>query len=197
MEIPEIHVMSCVDWQIFGTLTFKKQRLSEARRLKMWFAEVRTLGRWWHVYFPELLWVLRIEQGERTGRTHFHCLIGGLPQAAVSNGRSFQRKDGSWDVGNRTTHALEAKWARMGLNSRDKRDRISRFSLYDSRLNGGAYLAKCLDIDETRYSKDVHESGKFNWGDNQLILSDSLLIVCQRQRGISACSTSEKRSGRV
>ncbi len=187
MEIPEVHAMSLVEWQVFGTLTFKSERLSQARRIKMWFAEARTLAKWWHVHFPELLWVLRIEQGEATGRTHFHCLIGGLPKAAVSGGVAFQRADGSLDVGNRTTHALESKWARMGLTPADKKNRISRFSLYDARLNGAGYLLKCLDVDDGRLSKDVYETAKFLWDDRQLILSDSLLLVGSRG-GLSSCS---------
>lgn len=179
MEIPEIHVIGRIEWQIFGTLTFKKANHPEAERRKMWFAEVRSLAKWYHVYFPDLLWVLRIEQGESTGRTHYHCLIGGLPEAAVSGGKRFLREDGTWDRGNRTTHALEAKWARMGLNPADKKDRISRFSLYDARPNGVSYIAKCLGDEHGRLEKDLYESGKFNLLENQLILSDSIHSVAR------------------
>ena len=70
--------MSRVDWQFFGTLTFKKERVPTAVRIKLWFALARALAKWYGVYFPNLLWVLRAEQGEVTGRTHFHCLIGGI-----------------------------------------------------------------------------------------------------------------------
>lgn len=188
MEIPDVHLMDKVAWQIFGTLTFKSERLSFARRQRMWFAEVRTLSRWHHVHFSKLDWVLRIEQGEATGRTHFHCLIGGLPKTAVSGGVRFQREDGSWDVGNRTTHSLEAKWARMGLDPADKQNRISRFSLYDARLNGASYLVKCLGVENSRLGKDIYESAKFAWEDRQLILSDSLLPFLSSQTGLSACS---------
>jgi len=189
MEIPEVHVMARVNWQLFGTLTFKSVRESLfVRSQKMWFAEVRTLSRWYHVHFPDLLWVLRIEQGEATGRTHFHCLIGGLPEAAVAGGVTFRREDGSLDVGNRTTHALEAKWARMGVHPADKQNRISRFSLYDARLNGASYLVKCLGVDDGRLGKDIYESSKFGWDDRQLILSDSLLLIGERNTGLSACS---------
>jgi hypothetical protein len=179
MEIPEVHIMSRINWQIFGTLTFKREHVRESERLCMWYAEVRILAKWHHVYFPNLLWALRTEQGEATGRTHLHCLIGGLPETAVTGGTTFQRADGSWDVGNRTTHALEAKWARMGVHPADKQDRISRFSLYDTRLNGASYVIKCLEAEQSRLSKDIYESGKFSSGENQLILSDSVYRVAR------------------
>ncbi|WP_136063154.1 hypothetical protein [Pontiella sulfatireligans] len=169
--------MDKIEWQIFGTLTFKKERMPHHHRLKMWYAEVRTLAKWQHVYFPELLWALRFEHGELTGRPHFHCLIGGLPKAAVSGATKIRRAGGSWDVVNRTCHAMYAKWARMGLKESDPKDRISQFSLYDSRLNGGAYILKCLGVDESRLSKDIYETAKFNWEADELTLSESVTRV--------------------
>lgn len=195
MEIPEVHIMSRIDWQVFGTLTFKSESLTCGRRQKMWFAELRALSRWQHVHFSKLLWVLRIEQGEVTGRTHFHCLIGGLPEAAVMGGITFRRADGSLDCGNRLTHALEGKWARLGLNPADKQNRISRFSLYDARLNGASYIIKCLGAEDSgRLSKDIYETAKFMWDDRQLILSDSVHRVVERLTGLSACSGRSCRS---
>lgn len=178
MELPEIHLINKIDWQIFGTLTFKKERMPNGARTRMFFAQVRTLAKWYHVFFPELLWVLRTEQGELTGRTHQHCLIGGLPKAAVSGGVRFQYSKGDWDVKNKTCHALEENWGRMGLNPKDGQNRISRFSLYDSRLNGGSYLCKCLGIEENRISKDIYESGKFGSVLTDLTLSHSVERVC-------------------
>jgi len=196
MEIPEINVMAVIEWQLFGTLTFKSERLSPERRLKMWFALARTLSRWYHTDFRKLLWVLRIEQGEATGRLHYHCLIGGLPGAAIAGGISIQRQGGDFDVVNRTTHALEAKWGRMGLHESDKQNRISRFSLYDSRLNGASYITKCLGVESGRFVKDVYETSKFGLGDNQLILSDSIGSVVNGMRGLSACSATPSRRRR-
>jgi len=196
MEVPEINVMAVIEWQFFGTLTFKSERLSPERRLKMWFALNRTLASWYHIHFTKLLWVLRIEQGEATGRTHFHCLIGGLPSAAAAGGITIQRQGGDFDVTNRTCHALEAKWGRMGLHESDKQNRISRFSLYDSRLNGASYITKCLGVESGRFCKDVYESAKFGLGDNQLILSDSISAVVKEVRGLSACSATASRRRR-
>ena len=177
MEIPEIHAMSRVNWQFFGTLTFKKERMPTAVRIKLWFALARALAKWYGVRFPNLLWVLRTEQGEVTGRAHFHCLIGGLPETAVRDAKVIKRENGTWDVNNPTCHALQAKWGRLGLHADDPQNRIARFSLYDARLNGAGYLCKCLGVDDSRLTKDIYETGKFDWGDNQLTLSDSVIRV--------------------
>lgn len=179
MEIPKIHVMSKVEWQFFGTLTFKKERMPTASRFTLWFALARTLAKWYGVYFPNLLWVLRTEQGEVTGRTHFHCLIGGLPGTAVRDAKVIRRADGTWDVNNPTCHALEAKWGSLGLHERDPQKRISRFSLYAARLNGAGYICKCLGVETSRLTKDIYETGKFDWGDNELTLSDSVIKVAR------------------
>ena len=179
MEIPEIHVMKRINWQFFGTLTFKKERMPTANRFELWYALARTLAEWHDVDFSYLLWVLRIEQGEVTGRTHFHCLIGGLPERAVRDAKRIQRADGTWDVNNPTCHALEATWGRLGLHKRDPQIRISRFSLYDARLNGAGYLCKCLGAEDSRLTKDIYETGKFSWGADELRLSDSVYKVAR------------------
>ena len=44
MEIPEIHILSKIDWQFFGTLTFKSERLPERVRLALYYALLRTGG---------------------------------------------------------------------------------------------------------------------------------------------------------
>jgi hypothetical protein len=77
METPEIHVLNRINWQFFGTLTFKSERLPERVRLAMFFAYLRQFCRQFGLKFPKLLWCLRQEQGELTGRRHFHYLIAG------------------------------------------------------------------------------------------------------------------------
>jgi len=196
MEIPDIHVLKAADWQVFGTLTFRSENLTPARRLSMWFALTRKVCKWWHVYFPELLWCLRLEQGDKTGRVHYHCLIGGLPMAAVSHPVRFQRENGSWDIGNRLTHSMESFWRNFAVSEKVpvERRRVSRFSIYDARLNGAAYITKCLGIEEEgRYMKDVYESGKFGLGDCRLILSDSLSKLAACRSGANTRSTDVRR----
>jgi hypothetical protein len=84
METPEIHVLNRINWQFFGTLTFKSERLPERVRLQMFFAYLRQFCRQFGLKFPKLLWCLRQEQGELTGRRHFHYLIAGAA-ASLAN----------------------------------------------------------------------------------------------------------------
>ena len=53
-----------VHWQLFGSLTFKSERLPDGVRQRMWFAWLRQLGRRLAVPFPRLLWCRRQELGE-------------------------------------------------------------------------------------------------------------------------------------
>ena len=84
METPEIHVLNRINWQFFGTLTFKSERLPERVRLQMFIAYLRQFSRQFGLTFPKLFWCLRQEHGELTGRRHFHYLIAGAP-ASLAN----------------------------------------------------------------------------------------------------------------
>ena len=79
METPETHVLNGINWQFFGMLTSKSERLPERVRLAMFFAYLRQFCRQFGLKFPKLLWCLRQEQVELTGLRHFHYLIAGAP----------------------------------------------------------------------------------------------------------------------
>jgi len=85
MESPDIHVLEPSNWQLFGSFTFKSERIPERIRLCMWFKLIRGVCKWHGINFHRLLWALRQEPGEIGGRTHFHALIGGLPPHAVTD----------------------------------------------------------------------------------------------------------------
>lgn len=189
MELPEMGLLLIPRWQFFGTLTFKSENLTVGMRQKMYFALLREVAGWWHIYFKRLLWVQRIEQGEATGRLHFHCLIGGLPDAATFGSTLITRKGGGVDCVNRTTHAMEAFWGRFHVDPADEQNRISRFSLYDARLNGAAYITKCLGDERGRLARDAYEFAKFGVAGRQLILAESVLKVAAASRGLSARSS--------
>ena len=76
---PEIYALSLIEWQLFASFTFKSERLADAVRLKMFFALLRRQADNFGIHFPELIWCLRTEAGEATGRLHQHALIAGLP----------------------------------------------------------------------------------------------------------------------
>jgi hypothetical protein len=78
MEKPEVFVISRYPWQFFVTLTFRAVTVAGQRR-RFWFAFLRAVADDFGLHFRDLLWCLREENGEITGRPHFHALIGGLP----------------------------------------------------------------------------------------------------------------------
>src|SRR5258706_13619776 len=114
---PELNALSRVDWQFFCTLTFKKET-SERVRLTMFFSWLRTIGENAGVHFKRMLWCLRVEKGEATGRLHFHSVIAGLPPHFVNR---------------MTCMATMAIWEKHGGG-------MARVSQYSSALDGIDYI---------------------------------------------------------
>jgi len=72
---PESYTREIVNWQFFGTLTYKKERMPERVRMTMLFSWLRKAAENFRVHFPKLVWVVRQERGETFGRLHHHVLI--------------------------------------------------------------------------------------------------------------------------
>jgi hypothetical protein len=158
---PEIYALSLIEWQWFATLTFKSERLTEAVRLKMFFALMRKQADNFGVHFPETIWCLRSEAGEATGRKHLHALIAGFPEHA------------------RTTATCFA-WMRIweGLNGG-----MARVSLYSPSLDGVGYVLKGGEEIYQRAGGDYYETQKF--GKNcDVMLSESIFKVIEGRRQI-------------
>lgn len=150
MESPDLYILTQVRWQFFGTLTFKSERLPERVRLAMWFATLRQVAKKFGVYFPRLLWCLRMEQGEQFGRRHFHFLIAGLPRHVVATQTCFLIMD---------------LWGRM-------KGGFARVTIFDHSLNGVGYVSKCLG--KGAEPGDVYESAKFGHRSSDLMLSHAV-----------------------
>jgi hypothetical protein len=149
----EHYLLGQINWQVMGTLTFRDERLPEARRLSMWFALLRAFAAECNVYFLKLLWALRLEGGGKFGRLHFHFLIAALPQHAVTPSMFL---------------SMEAKWQRLRGGS-------ARVTEYVSALRGADYLLKRLG--QTLKEVEGMESAKFGIKSRELMLSDSLWAV--------------------
>jgi len=147
MESPDAYNLARIDWQFFGTLTFASARIPEKTRLSMWFALARKQAKNFRLHFPALLWCLRQEEGESTGRRHFHYLLGGLPEKAVSMATCF---------------AQMADWEKLGGG-------MARVRLFDPALSGVGYVTKCLGMS----GADAYESSKFDARSSGLMLSKS------------------------
>ena len=159
MEAPEIHTLNQIGWQFFGSLTFTKEKMPERVRLSMFFALVRKAARDFKVPFKKLLWCLRQERGESTGRRHFHFLLAGLPAEAVSL---------------RTCFSLKNAWEQL-------RGGMARVTVFDPALNGGSYLLK-PDQPPAVDAGDAYESNKFGGGFCDLMIAQSVWRLATARR---------------
>lgn len=161
MEIPEIHVLNRIRWQFFGTLTFKSERLSQRKRMGMWFALLRQVSRQFKVPYKHLLWVLRQEDGEKFGRTHFHYLLAGLDRRCEIPTTCF------W---------LMNRWERL-------KGGMSRVTVFDPRLSAGSYILKDLGgFNDSTLGGGFYESAKLSSQDCQLTIADAVWKVASRQQ---------------
>jgi hypothetical protein len=131
----------------------------------MFFALLRTQAFNFGVHFKRLMWVLRREHGESTGRYHFHALIAGCPPYTVMAPTCFR---------------FEQIWRKQGGGH-------PKVSIYNPTLDGVDYILK--NGDElarslaSRKAGDYHEFQKFG-GSCDLMLSESLLRHLY-QRGLN------------
>jgi len=84
MEKPIVYALGRMEWQMFLTLTFARIVPQVQRRL-YWFAFVRAVARVYNLHFNRLVWLLRSEHGEMTGRFHYHALFRGIPVSLFDN----------------------------------------------------------------------------------------------------------------
>lgn len=157
---PEHYVANKISWQFFATLTFSRMP-SDAVKQKMLFAWLRwfsEMGRKQQTKRapgtrPErLLWMVREELGEVSGRFHYHALLAGLPQHLVNV---------------KTAMASCAAWENQGGG-------MARNYIYQSDLDGADYVLKGLtqnDLQATnRYGQYLYEVGKFNGEEGRRVL---------------------------
>ncbi len=160
---PEVVFLERVPWQFFATMTFRKVDLPRKVRISMFFKFARQISRQHRIFFPNLLWALRLERGEIGGRLHFHSLIGGLPASAATKGNCF---------------AMMALWADSCGGG------FARIRLFAPDLDGVSYVIKGLD-GPAHNGADLYESGKFVDQSSELMLAASVHRHRQAGRGLS------------
>jgi len=126
--------------------------LPQRVRISMFFALMRKAAKDLHVYFPGLPWCFRIERGEITGRLHNHFLLAGLPENAICVATCF---------------AMMRIWANK------LRGGHAQVRIFDPRLSGVDYIAKCLGYQLD--GADVYESAKFGMDGRELVYSRGVL----------------------
>ena len=158
---PELYALSLIDWQFFASLTFKSEKLSDAVRIKLFFALMRSQADGFGVHFLKTIWCLRTESGEATGRIHHHALIAGFPEHALTTATCF---------------SFMKTWERLGGG-------MARVSLYSPRLDGVGYVLKGGDEEYRRSGGDYYETRKFG-GRCDVMLSKSIFGVIEGRRSI-------------
>ena len=63
---PEIYALSLIEWQLFASLTFKSERLTDAVRLKMFFALMQRQADNFGFHFKKTIWCFRVLEGRRS-----------------------------------------------------------------------------------------------------------------------------------
>jgi len=158
---PEIFTLSQIEWQLFATLTFKSENLSDAVRLKMFFTLMRKQAKHFGVHFKSTIWCLRSERGEATGRKHLHALIAGFPPHAQTTATCF---------------SFMRIWESLGGG-------MARVSLYSPLLDGVGYVLKGCAAEHQRAGGDFYEAKKFG-GTCDVMLSESVFKVIEGRRQI-------------
>jgi len=183
VDKPDTYLLSQVDWQFWVTLSFKSDAVSsEKLRQSLWFALLRDLAGWWRVDFKRLLWLRRAERGELSARLHWHALLGGLPDSAISRPTCF---------------AIKNDWERLGGG-------MARVFVYDSARNALDYMLKrelgCESSKKLKEGRPVsmteggrqYESQKFGLADS-VTYSEGLIRLLDRRRGCSRKTASQTR----
>lgn len=178
MESPDIYILSQVRWDFFATLTFKAseqrlQKMPERAKFAMLFAWLREVAEMNNTYFPELLFAVRPEKGEMTGRFHFHALLGNTKLRPSV----------------RTCHRVRHAWSALEGNAG-----MARVTVFDPHRDAGSYLTKPEPLEtctrgglrtggHARVGGDVYESKKFGQVEN-LVISKSVYRRIAANRGV-------------
>lgn len=148
----EEYALRRVRWQMFCTLTFKREKMPERHRYSSLFAFLREVADSERLHFRQLQWAARAEAGELNGRFHFHVLLAGMPENAVSPS---------------TCSFFERVWShqlKMG---------IADCRAWVHGRDAVAYILKGEDFSQK--GANAYEMGKFAGVRCQVTLSNSLL----------------------
>jgi hypothetical protein len=156
MALPESIVLSryrC--WRVFGSGTWSSPVVpGPNQQRKLLFAFLYETAKMAGIPFRRLVWATRHELGEKTGREHYHWLIGAA----------------EWKPTLSDMFRLNALW--------DNRPKcgFSRNHQFDQRLNGVEYVTKCLSGSALRDSLggDFYEGSKFALHGAEVTLSNAL-----------------------
>jgi len=166
---PEARAAGLVEWQLFTTLTFAQDGLTDKVKYSLLFAWLREAAEWSGSSFKQVKWLCRQEAGEITGRQHFHLLLGGMPSDFVTIANCFRLMI-LWDhQPEKRAPAYQGKKLRVGM---------ARVRKFDSGMDGVGYVLKGLK-DCLLSGADIYEFSKFSLDTSSVTLSDSLVRELQ------------------
>jgi hypothetical protein len=155
MEAPEVHILIQQSWQLFGTFIFRDEVMVDSSALQYVLCLAETISQAVSGLLPSLPWCLRVEDGELTGRRHFHFLIAGFPAHSI----------------HRTTrYWMSHKWEELGGG-------MARIRTYNPALTGLGYITECLS---EQNGGDLYELDNFGLKSRELTLSKALLRKAKR-----------------
>ncbi len=157
-------ILGTMPWQWFISCTVKQRGASNVKLQKAAFALMRQICRRQRLYFPRLLWALRIEEGIDPLHRHFHLLIGGLH-----------------DCGKGARMATIRQWSCLCGDSGDLENPkgTCRVRAVDADGNAVSYV-----VDDETCAKNTYEFGQFNEG-SMLRYSESVVRLGRmRERGM-------------
>jgi len=157
---PEKHTLDCINWQYFSSLTFKTLKVRQAVWVKMFFATMREQADNFGIHLFDLMWALRYELGEQTGRPHFHALIAGAPNRFVTVHGCF---------------SLMQIWEKHGGGN-------ARVRVYDPTLAGVEYVLKGVDQAAALSGANWYELHKFGAHCNVMLSKSLIRHMENRQR---------------
>ena len=177
-NLPEMWSLVKIEWQFFGTLTFREPSLRERESGKSNFrrlSKFAAFGRQLHNaidYSPKNFGqhninCVRLEQGEIGGLWHYHFLMAGLGQHQVNRG---------------TAEFAKTLWLKGHGGWADVR-------VFDTSQNGIEYVSKCLD------PKNRYEFNKFGLA-RSLTFSPAFVRVirAQERRNDAFCNAGKEKA---
>jgi hypothetical protein len=198
VEKPDVYNLSSLEWQLFVTLTKARDNARPGALRKHWFSLCRRIACYGGIHFRELLWMLRIENGEIGDRFHFHALVGGLPPHVPTLSLCYAIQEW-WEhsvplVVRQASRLVDGKpIGRFEMLSRDCG--MARVRIYDPSMNGLDYNSP--DSEEGKASTrspvngaNRYEATKFG-GASSVEYSKS---VCERLQRIRRWSYSASRA---
>lgn len=165
-----VYSLTLVRWAIFGGLTFQGRVPSASAAWGLVRESIMRTAYVCHVKPRRLLWAVREERGDSTGRRHFHILIGDVGKLNLIT----------------LCHQLEYEWNQLT-------GAFAKFRVYDRRLSGVDYICKVMNLYEVgKYTNADHvtlSSSVYRViGSQHMRERDAARIALDNKRAVESCS---------